>query len=190
MWLVYAVAFVLGAGILLIQVLSGDDGHDGGLGHDLGGHDFGSDAGGGPHPYEGPGLMSLRSLSYGVFAFGFVGGTLHVLGLASREGALAAALASGLVATLLVGLMFRRLADPAVSGEAGLHEARGARGRVLVACARGRSGKVRVTLKGQSVDMLATTDEDEIPAGADVVIDDVRDTVAHVSRAPRKEIPA
>lgn len=187
MWLLYAVAFVLGAGILLIQLLSGEDGHDGDVGHDLG-HDIGGGAD--HHPYEGPGLMSLRSLSYGIFAFGFVGGMLQVFGLASRGGALAAALASGLVATLGVGLMFRRLADPSVSGEAGFHEARGAVARVLVPCARGRAGKVRVTLKGQSVDMLATTDEDEIPAGTDVVVDEVRDTVVHVSRAPRKEIHA
>ncbi|HET8645708.1 MAG TPA: hypothetical protein VFO85_09485 [Vicinamibacteria bacterium] len=188
MWLVYAVAFVLGSGILLIQLLSGDDGHDGHVG-DLG-HDFSADAGGGHHPYEGPGLMSLRSLSYGVFAFGFVGGMLHVLGLASPTAALAMAVASALAATLLVGSMFRRLADPAVSGQAGFHEAQGSPARVIVSCARGRSGKVRVTLKGQAVDMLASTDEDEIPAGAEVVIDEVRDMVAHVSRAPRKEMPA
>ena len=88
----------------------------------------------------------------------------------------------------LVGMTFRQLGDPAVSGEAGFHEARGATGRVLVACARGRSGKVRVALKGQTVDMLATTDEDEIPAGAEVVIADVRDMVAHVARLREKEV--
>jgi membrane protein implicated in regulation of membrane protease activity len=187
MWLLYAAAFLLGAGILLVQLLSGH-GH-GDVGHGDFGHDVATD-GGGHHPTEGPGLMSLRSMTYGIFAFGFVGGTLHVLSLASPGVALAVGLASGAAAALVVGLTFQRLADPSVSGQAGYHEARGAVGRVIVACARGRSGKVRVSLKGQTVDMLATTDETEIPAGAEVVIADVRDTVAHVRRkdAAQKEV--
>ena len=187
MWLLYAAAFLLGAGILLVQLLSGH-GH-GDVGHGDFGHDVATD-GGGHHPTQGPGVMSIRSLSYGVFAFGFVGGTLHVLGLASPGVALAVGLASGAAAAVLVGLTFRQLGDPTVSGEAGLHEARGAAGRVLVACARGRSGKVRVSLKGQTVDILATTDEEEIPAGAEVVIEEMRDMVAHVSRAAaaKKEV--
>ena len=176
MWLLYAAAFLLGAGILLVQLLSGHHGHDVGGGHDLTG---GSDH----HPSEGPGLMSMRSVSYGVFAFGFVGGTLHVLGLAAPTPALVLGLVAGLAATLVVGMTFRELGDPTVSGEAGFHEARGTTGRVLVDCARGRSGKVRISLKGQTVDLLATTDEDAIPAGTEVVIAEVRDTVAHVRRS-------
>lgn len=172
MWLVYAVAFVLGGGILFIQLVSGTD-HDVGADHDFGGGDH--------HPLEGPGLMSIRSLSYGTFAFGFVGGMLHVLGLVRPPVALGTGIASGVVAALLVGLTFRRLSDVAVSGEASLHEAAGSRARVLVPCARDRAGKVRVTLKGQTVDMLATTDEDAIAAGAEVVITEVRDMVAHVA---------
>jgi membrane protein implicated in regulation of membrane protease activity len=174
MWLLYAAAFLLGAGILLVQLLSGH-------GHDAALHDIGTD-GGGHHPVEGPGLMSMRSVSYGVFAFGFVGGVLHVLGLARPNVALAMGLLAGVAATLAVGLTFRELGDPTVSGEAGFHEARGATARVLVPCGRGRSGKVRVALKGQTVDMLATTDEEDIPAGVEVVIAEVRDMVAHVSR--------
>jgi membrane protein implicated in regulation of membrane protease activity len=178
MWLVYAVAVVVGGGILLIQLVSGTD-HDVGVDHDLGGGDH--------HPHEGPGLMSIRSLSYGTFAFGFVGGLLHVLGLVRPPVALATGIASAAAATLFVGLTFRRLADVAVSGQAGFHEALGFRARVLVPCARDRAGKVRVTLKGQTVDMLATTDEDAIAAGAEVVITEVRDTVAHVATVARTE---
>jgi membrane protein implicated in regulation of membrane protease activity len=180
MWLVYAAAFVLGAGILLIQVLSAGDGHD----FD-GGDDF--HLAGEHHPAEAPGLLSTRSLSYGVFAFGFVGGAMHALGLASPGVGLALALASAAATTLAVGVTFRRLADPAVSGEAGLHEALGATARVIVACASGRTGKVRVSLKGQAVDMLAETGEEEIPVGAEVVITDVRDTVAQVICVRGKE---
>jgi membrane protein implicated in regulation of membrane protease activity len=86
-------------------------------------------------------------------------------------------------------MTFRSLADAAVSGEAGFHEAQGAVGRVIVACARGRSGKVRVSLKGQAVDILATTDEESIPVGAEVVITEVRDAEVHVRPATGKESP-
>jgi len=179
MWLLYAVAFVLGAGILLVQLLSGH-------GHDVG-HGVGDGGGGDHHAHQGPGLMSMRSLSYGVFAFGFVGGALHVLRLASATGALLVGLISGAVATVAVGLTFRNLADEAVSGQAGLHEAQGAAARVLVECGRGRTGKVRLSLKGQTVDARATTDEEAIAAGAEVVVAEVRDMVVHVVPRGRKD---
>jgi hypothetical protein len=38
-------------------------------------------------------------------------------------------------------------------------------------------------LKGQQVDMLATTDDDSIPVGSEVLVVEVRDDVAHVVRA-------
>jgi membrane protein implicated in regulation of membrane protease activity len=175
MWLVYAAALVLGGGILFVQILSGTH-HDAAIDHDVGGDH---------HPHQGPGLLSIRSLSYGTFAFGFVGGTLHVLGLARPAVALALGLACGAAAALIVGLTFRRLSDESVSGQASFHEAAGSRGRLLVACGRGGAGKVRVSLKGQTVDMLATTDEESIAAGTDVVITEMRDAVAHVARAER-----
>jgi hypothetical protein len=171
MWLVYAVAFVLGGGVLLVQLLSGDSHDDVGHGGDGGSH----------HPDEGPGLLSIRSLSYGLFTFGFVGGILHVLRMTSPNLALVVGLGSGLGAALLVGATFRSLADVGASGQAGLHEAAGAPARVLVECARDRRGKVRLTLKGQTVDALATTDEESIPAGAEVVVAEVRDAVVHVA---------
>ena len=77
MWLLYLLAIVLGGGSLLIQVLSGGDhAHD----HDFGGPD---------HP-DGPGLLSTRSVVYGLFTFGFVGALLHVPGLVEPGTALAA----------------------------------------------------------------------------------------------------
>jgi membrane protein implicated in regulation of membrane protease activity len=174
MWLVYAAAFVLGGGILLLQLLSGH-------GHDVG-HGLGADGHGGDHHADqGPGLLSMRSLSYGVFAFGFVGWPLHALRMVSPTAALLTSLAAGVAAALVAGATFRGLADVDASGQAGLHEAGGAVARVLVECARGRRGKVRLTLKGQTVDALATTDEESIPAGAEVVVAEVRDAVVHVA---------
>jgi membrane protein implicated in regulation of membrane protease activity len=177
MWLLYLLALILGGGILLVQLLAGTDHHA----IDHGAFDNGDH--GGPHPYEGPGVLSIRSATYGLFVFGVVGGVLHVLGLASPGLALAGGLVTGALTTFFVGLTFKRLSDPQATGEAGFHEAKGGVGRVLVACTRASHGKIRVTLKGQQVDMLATTDDESIPAGTEVRVVDVRDDVAHVARA-------
>ena len=169
MWLLYLLAVVLGGGVVLIQLLSGH-------GHHVDLHDI--DAG--EHPHDGPGLLSLRSVSFALFAFGLVGGCLHVLGLAAPWLALLFGLASSAATVLAVGWTFRSLADSSVSGEAALSEAKGRRARVLMACTGEQRGKVRVSLKGQQVDMMALSSGAEIPEGTEVVIVEVRDEVAQV----------
>jgi membrane protein implicated in regulation of membrane protease activity len=167
MWLVYLLALVLGGGTLLVQMLSG-------LGH---GHDFFGD---GHHPLHGPGLMSTRSVTFGLLDFGLVGGALHFFGILSPAWALTVGALAGVATSLVVSLAFRQLDHPDASGAAMFEEARGRTARVLVACAPGQRGKVRVELKGQTVDMLATADAASVPEGAQVRIVDVRGDVAHV----------
>ena len=48
-------------------------------------------------------------------------------------------------------------------------------------------GKVRVQIKGQAVDLLATTSGGELVAGADVVVVDVRGDVAEVVAAGERK---
>jgi len=174
MWLVYAVALVVGGGIVLLQVLAGADHHIGTADASLDAH----------HAPTGPGLLSTRSITFAVFAFGLVGTPLHAFGLASPTVVLAVAAASGVVAGLVAGLAFRALGHGGASGEAAFHEAKGQRARVLVPCARARRGKIRARIKGQLVDMMATTDEPQIAAGREVLIVDIHDDVAHVVTAP------
>ena len=125
-------------------------------------------------------MLSTRSVTYGLFAFGFVGTSLHVLRLTGEPAAVAIAAATGAGVTLAVGTALRALGDPGATGEAALLEARGRPGRVLVPLTRGQRGKVRVQIKGQTVDLLATTAGGELPAGAEVVVVDVRGEVAEV----------
>jgi hypothetical protein len=174
MWLVYAVALVVGGGIVLLQVLAGADHHIGTADASLDAH----------HAPTGPGLLSTRSITFAVFAFGLVGTPLHAFGLASPTVVLAVAAASGVVAGLVAGLAFRALGHGGASGEAAFHEAKGQRARVLVPCARAQRGKIRARIKGQLVDMMATTDEPQIAAGREVLIVDIHDDVAHVVTAP------
>jgi len=178
MGLFYLLALILGGGLLLVQLVGG--GHHGGAEHLLG-----ADHVGGPdhHPASGPGVLSTRSVTYGLFAFGFVGTCLHVLRLAGAGASFAVAAGAGAAATLAVGSALRVVGDPAASGEAALGEARGQAGRVLVPLSRDRRGKVRVQIKGQTVDLLATTAGGELPVGAEVVVVDVRGDVAEVVAA-------
>ena len=168
MWLVYVLAFVLGGGVLLMQMLSG---------HHHAGADHGIDS---SHPVDGPGLLSTRGLVFGLFGFGLVGSLLQIPGLAVPRVALAAALLGGLASDAVAVWAFRTLGSPAASGAADLSEAIGRRGRVIVACLRDKRGKVRVEIKGLSVDILAVTEERQLAVGADVVIVDVQDDVARV----------
>jgi membrane protein implicated in regulation of membrane protease activity len=173
MWLVYVLALVVGGGLMLVQAVSG--GHDTvDAGHAL-------DV---QHHGGGPGVLSIRSFIYGLFAFGFVGAALHIPRITGRTSALLIALASGVAAGLAAGFTFARLGSAAASGAASLHEAAGRRARVLLPCAADRPGKIRLDLGGQQVDMKATTNGPPIPAGAEVVVVEVREDVALVAPVP------
>jgi membrane protein implicated in regulation of membrane protease activity len=169
MWLVYLVALILGGGVLLVQVVSGA-GHGADLAHDMG-----------VDHVEGPGLLSTRSVMYALFTFGFVGFLLHVPGLLSPNAALAVAAAAAVVTGALVGYVFQVMGDPKASGAAHLHEAKGLRGRMLVGSAPGQRGKVRLTLAGQTVDLLATS-TDAIAEGTEVTVLEVQGGQARVGR--------
>jgi membrane protein implicated in regulation of membrane protease activity len=172
MWLVYLLAFVVGGGLLFVQLVSG--------GHDavVGGHS--PDV---QHHGAGPGVLSIRSALYGVFAFGFVGAALHIPGITSARAAGALAVGSGVAAMLAAGFTFSRLDSAEASGAAYLAEAKGRRARVLLPCSPERPGKIRLELGGQQVDMQATSEGPPIPAGTEVVVIDVREDVARVAPA-------
>jgi membrane protein implicated in regulation of membrane protease activity len=170
MWIVYLVALILGGGALFVQLLAGSD-------HDLGGHDVSlADA----HPDAGPGIVSTRSITFALAAFGLVGAPLHILGILAPSRALTVALLAAVGAGTIAGFAFRRLGSASASGAASFRELVGRPGRVLVPLGGEQRGKIRVALGGHLVDVLATTDEDHIEAGASVKVVDVRDEVAHV----------
>jgi membrane protein implicated in regulation of membrane protease activity len=172
MWLLYVLALILGGGLLFIQLVTGGDHHVGELHPSL--H--------GAHAQSGPGIVSTRSLVYGVAAFGLVGAPLHILGVLSPRAALGVALLGGVLATVLAGLAFRAAGDPSASGASSYDSLVGRDGRVLLECAPERPGKIRVDLGGHVVDLVATTDDPRIAAGNTVTIAAVRDDVAHVRR--------
>jgi hypothetical protein len=48
---------------------------------------------------------------------------------------------------------------------------------------------VRIELRGQIHDFLVESDEDAIKAGEIVLVEEVKDSVLHVSRAPSEFLP-
>lgn len=178
MGVIYLAALIVGLGVLVVQFSSAaGDGDAGDGGHDAdhpGGH--------------GPALifLSLRFWTYGALAFGIMGSILHYFELTGSIVTLAASSVLGLCSGTAASLAFRALSASQTSSGAGPDDVVGGVGRVLVALSRDARGKVRVETRGQSLDFLATTDEESLEAGASVVVVEMRGDVAHVARAPRE----
>ncbi len=197
----YLAALILGLGVNLLQfVLAGLEGGDAAVDHgDLaaggGGDRAGADHGEIVHPsgaaaHHGieagflPLVLSLRFWTFGSLAFGIVGSILHFFGLAPAPVSLAVASGLGLGLGLFASWVFRALGRSSSQSGAIATDAVGQVGRVLVPVERGGRGKVRIQVRGQTVDYLATTDDERLEAGAEVLVAEVRDDEVHVCRAP------
>jgi membrane protein implicated in regulation of membrane protease activity len=188
MGLVYLFALVVGLGVLCVQVVMGGKGdvhqmEAGGGGHgEHAAHD-GKEAGSGGGGFVAL-VLTTRFWIFASLAFGLSGSLIHVFHLAGMVATLLIASTMGIAAGLFAALTFRLVRQASSSTSAEASQAVGMVGRVLVACSREHVGQVRVELLGQSVDYLATTDEEEIPRGEPVLVQDMRGGVAHVGRRP------
>ncbi|MET0412756.1 MAG: NfeD family protein [Polyangiaceae bacterium] len=190
MELLFIAALVFGAGALGVQLfMGGDSGHGDVGGHDAHPplHDGDGEHGGGSHGGVASValvVLSLRFWVFAAFAFGLTGSAIRMLGLAPPLLALLLALAAGLGSGALAVWVFRALARSESSSAVAPDDLIGQLGRVLVPLAPGATGKVRLDLRGQAVDMLATTDDVSIAAGELVLVEAVREHTLHVSRPP------
>lgn len=194
--ILYLAALIVGAGTIGVQLFMGHDTDAGGADMHA---DFSTDAdmdvAGGPHldaahELEGGAggfaaiFLSLRFWTFGLLAFGMVGTLLFYLHLASSPVTLVAALAMGLGSGFVASSVFRALKRSSVSSAAEAGDAVGQVGKVLVPCERGGHGKVRLEVRGQSIDYLATTDDESLSDGELVLVEQVEDGTLHVSKAP------
>lgn len=123
--------------------------------------DSGSDAGG---QLLLP-FLSLRFWTFFLAFFGLTGTVLTGLGLwASQALIVPAAVGMGLLSGYGVSYAFGRLRNQVVDSSLQDRDYLGATGRVLLPIARGQTGKVRLELRGRTLDLLAETD-DEQPLG-------------------------
>jgi membrane protein implicated in regulation of membrane protease activity len=181
----YLAALIFGLGTILFQLFGsahGDAAHPGDL------HDGSSDAHDAGHADHSGGILpivlSLRFWTFGALAFGLTGALLHFFKLAPLAVVPFVAVAMGLGSGWFAAWSFRALMRAATQSGATAGDAVGKLGRVLVTCEKGNRGKVRLELRGQSVDFLATTDEDQLEPGSSVLVEEVREGEVHVSRAP------
>ncbi|MBK9264390.1 MAG: NfeD family protein [Polyangiaceae bacterium] len=190
MGLVYLFAFVVGLGILGLQAAMGGKGG----GDDVGGQ---GDAAGKPLAVDdaiGKGVggsfdfvaffLSLRFWIFASLGFGMSGSLLHFLALATPLVVFALAVASGLGAGLFASLAFRYVMRSSVSTTADVTQATGTVGRVLVPVGKQKTGQIRVVLQGQSVDLIAKTDGEDIARGEQVIVEEIDGNTARVSKSP------
>jgi membrane protein implicated in regulation of membrane protease activity len=189
MGVLYLAALIVGLGVLGLQFVMGASGGDAeasDLDHADGDHHGG-------HGHADGGIvaifLSIRFWTFALLAFGLVGCALHFLSLASPLVTAIIATVMGLGAGSLSSLTFRFLTRTQVSSGAEATDAIGQVGRVLIPIERGKRGKIRIALRGQTVDLLASTDDDKLKDGDLVVVEELRGTTAHVSRASREFLP-
>jgi membrane protein implicated in regulation of membrane protease activity len=156
-------------------------------------HDVGADSHGvgGVDHLDGflPIFLSLRFWTFAFAGFGIVGTLLHFFNLMDRTWVPLVAGPFGLGAGFVSGLIFRALARSEVSSGASTKDAIGQVGKVLLPLDRQRRGKVRIEVRGQILDMIATTEEGPFEAGDTVMVVEMRDDGAHVAGAPAELAP-
>jgi membrane protein implicated in regulation of membrane protease activity len=188
---VYIASLALG-GVLLGVSLFGGHAHDGELGGDVGGH--GADGHATVDHDVQSFLLPFLSLRFWVFAlcfFGLTGSVLHGFGLALTALvpwiAGAVGLGTGYTASRL--LMTLTHSPVGLLGDAN-HVGR--EGKLLLPLTPGQRGKLRLQGTGQVTDLIAeSASGHDLPAGASVLIIEMRGAVAVVEPAPlaaRKEL--
>jgi hypothetical protein len=181
----YLIAAITGGTLLIASLLTG---HHGG-GHEL-------DHSGAPahdHAGHGSGIAGLvLSVRFWTYLFAFGGGTGLLLRLLAHLGeplALLLSLGVGAASGAAVQIVMDRLSQEA-GGVVASRELVYKLGTMLLPAAPGQSSRVRVTINNQTVDLIAVTDDISIAAREEVLILDVKDGVAHVTRnVPAGEKP-
>ncbi|HEY9478834.1 MAG TPA: hypothetical protein VIP79_02045 [Gemmatimonadaceae bacterium] len=174
----FVVCTVLGGGVLLLQLLLGIFGADGGheLGHMEAGHGLGHGEAQGEPGANGLNLFSVRALSAGVAFFGLAG-------LAAMKAGwplllvLPAAVIPGFIAMLLVAISMRWILRLESDRSIHVSDAIGEGGIVYIPIPGADSGpgKVTLTLNGRTVEYEAVTRGGALSTGTKVTVVDVRE---------------
>ena len=178
MGLVYLFALVVSLGLFLLQAILGGGDGDGDVAE---GHD---DHGAGVDHGALAILFSTRFWTFFALGFGLTGSLLRWLDLAGAGVTAAVAVGSGLAAGMTAALAFRALKRAEISSTAGISDAVGRVGRVLIPVGPAKTGQIRVELQGQSVDLLAMAEEEDLARGEAILIESIEGNVARVSRRP------
>lgn len=129
-------------------------------------------------------FLSFRFWTFAMAGFGLVGAPLHFTDLASSTVTLVSALVVALIAGLGASWTFQTLKSANLNSGADAKEIVGQVGKVLLPPNSSGHAKVRLLVKGQMIDYLATSDETSLEMGSSVLVEEVRGNEIHVSPAP------
>ncbi len=129
-------------------------------------------------------FLSVRFWVFAALGFGLSGTLLHYVTSVGAVATAMTALTMGLVSGLAVAMAFRALKKTAGVRPQHTASAVGHLGRIIVPCGEQTTGKVRIELGGQTVDLMAKCTGLRIERGDTVVVEEVEGEIAHVSRAP------
>lgn len=128
-------------------------------------------------------LLSVQLWTYLLAFGGLTGLLLRTVAHLPEPLAGGCALAVGLSTALAARAVLRRLLKGADSGTTSHERLVGSSAQVLIPAEPGGTGKIRLTARGQLLDLLArASDGGALPAAARVSILDVRDGIAEVLR--------
>lgn len=186
MFTVYVFCLVLGGGLLLLSLASGDStdldvdmGVDVGVDMDVDA-DVGADAGAGTAAQK---IFSFRGLIYGLFGFGLTGTILSTLELSTLPTA-GASVVAGILSSILVTSVFNYLRTTDSGYLPGDHTFPGASGRVVLPISADSAGAVVVVRSGREIRLRALPHPSGAgdPAGwTEVMVIEMDDGVARVA---------
>lgn len=165
----YLVALIVGASLLLFSLFAGGH-HDGDAGDaDAAGDAGDADADAGAAHGDGDGaallwlpLASLRFWTFFLAFFGATGTALHFIERdLGRWSAVAIAAGMGYVCGSAAVAAFRYMRRSQTSSALRVDDYIGETAVVQVAVGRGKTGKVRLEVKGRTLDLLAETEDEE-----------------------------
>jgi hypothetical protein len=129
-------------------------------------------------------LLSLRFWIYALASFGLMGTVLTVLNVADVVH-IPASIITGACIGYGVGWTFARLKRDVVSTDTHSRGLKGSEGEAVLAIGPGKTGKIRVRMGEQNVEMMATCAEDVlIPRGGAVLVVQVKEGKAVVIPLP------
>lgn len=180
----YIISAIAGGVLVLVSAFLGDHDHD--MDHDS---DVHVEAEGHDSDHEGPWLpfFSLRFWTYLAAAFGFTGLLLTWLTDLNSGSTLLWSLATGLFVGLAVSLLMNQLRRMGADSSVQTSDLLGLEARVTAPIRGTTLGKVRCNVKGEQLDVLASTDMDRVfEDGETVVIVEMIDGRARV--LPREDV--
>ena len=195
---IYIAAFVLGACLLCASMFLGHHDADAGADVHVDGADAHADADAHGHAetdHGGAGhgvslsdfwlpFISVRFWIFFLCFFGLTGSLFSLFGLAGRWQTLLLALLVGVATGFAAAMIIQYLRKHEVGQATTEEDLKGLEGVVLLPLSPGGTGKVRLDVRGQTVDLVAVSDEQHpIETGRRVVVIDMRDNQAVVVSA-------